>query len=230
MITLRPSQARGYANHGWLKSYHSFSFANYYDPNYLGWRSLRVINEDRVSPGAGFDTHGHRDMEIITYVLEGSLEHKDSLGNGSIIKPGEIQRMSAGTGIFHSEYNASPSELVHFLQIWILPSEKNLEPSYEQQAIATGKNLQLLASSQPTPGALKIHQDVSLYRGLLAPGDRLTYPLAPNRYPWIQMVRGSLQLEDLTLSAGDGAAIEATPQLELVAQESQTEFLLFDLA
>jgi redox-sensitive bicupin YhaK (pirin superfamily) len=230
MITLRKAEDRGYANHGWLKSYHSFSFANYYDPNYLGFKSLRVINEDRVSPGAGFSTHGHRDMEIITYVLEGALEHQDSLGNGSIIQPREIQRMSAGTGIFHSEYNASATDLVHFLQIWLIPQEKGITPSYAQQKLAQGESFQLLAAPTAQAGAVQINQDVWLYRGQLAQAEVLNYTLAPGRAAWLQVTRGSCDLNGIILAPGDGAAVEEINNLEGKGLQENTEFLLFDLS
>ena len=187
MITVRKSEARGHANHGWLDSYHTFSFASYYDPNYMNFRSLRVINEDVVSPGKGFGTHGHSDMEIITYVLEGALEHKDSLGTGAVIKPGEVQRMTAGTGIQHSEFNHSQTDPVHLLQIWLLPDTKGLSPSYEQRdfplAERRGK-LRLVAARDARDGAVKVHQDVDLYAAVLDKDSRVSHALGPNRHAW----------------------------------------------
>ncbi len=232
MINVRKSQERGHANHGWLDTYHTFSFANYYDPNYLGFRSLRVINEDRVSPGAGFDTHGHRDMEIITYVLEGALEHKDSIGNGSIIQPGKVQRMSAGTGISHSEFNPSQTDAVHLLQIWILPDIKALEPSYEEKIFDLDKvsgGLQLIAAPHGKNGAVTVHQDLNLYTGILEAENSLSYQLQPQRYGWIQVARGKVDLNGISLRSGDGAAISEETSLVVEATED-TEFLLFDLA
>ncbi|MEB3282052.1 MAG: pirin family protein [Lyngbya sp.] len=232
MITLRKSLERGQANFGWLNSYHSFSFANYYDPKHMGFRALRVINEDRVSPGAGFGTHGHRDMEIITYVLEGSLKHQDSTGTGTIIKPGEIQRMSAGTGILHSEFNASKTEPVHFLQIWILPNQTGLTPSYEQVSfnlLETPGQFQLIGSANPENGALKIHQDVNLFAAIVPTGDRISYSLAPHRHAWVQVVRGELLFDQIALTTGDGVAISDGKQITLEAT-TEAEILLFDLA
>ena len=232
MITLRQSQERGHANHGWLDSYHTFSFANYYDPSHMGFRSLRVINEDRVQPGKGFGTHGHRDMEILTYVLEGALEHKDSIGNGEIVRPGEVQRMSAGTGIMHSEFNPSATEPVHLLQIWILPDRQGLEPSYEQKAFSVAErqgNLRLIAAKDGRDGAVTIHQDVNLYSAILQPQDRVTYQLQPNRYAWLQVARGAVALNGHHLMAGDGVAIGAAELLE-ISSDRDAEILLFDLA
>lgn len=228
MITLRRSNQRGHANHGWLDSYHTFSFADYYDPQHLGFRSLRVINEDRVQPSAGFGAHSHRDMEIITYVLEGALEHQDSLGTGAVITPGEAQRMSAGTGITHSEFNHSSTESVHFLQIWILPDRQELPPSYEQRVPVTEKGkLRLIAARDGREGAVTIHQDVDLYAAVIEAGDRVSYALKPQRYAWLQVARGEATLNGQSLQAGDGAAVQAEP-LE-VSTETGTEILLFDL-
>ncbi|MBD2306891.1 pirin family protein [Chroococcidiopsis sp. FACHB-1243] len=232
MITLRQSQERGHANHGWLDSYHTFSFANYYDPSHMGFRSLRVINEDRVQPGRGFGTHGHRDMEILTYVLEGALEHKDSIGNGEIVRPGEVQRMSAGTGIMHSEFNSSATEPVHLLQIWILPDRQSLEPSYEQKAFSVAERqgkLRLIAAKDGRNGAVTIHQDVDLYSAILQPQDRVTYQLQPNRYAWLQVARGAVTLNGHHLMAGDGVATSAAELLE-ISSDRDAEILLFDLA
>ncbi|MDX2100671.1 MAG: pirin family protein [Leptolyngbyaceae cyanobacterium bins.59] len=232
MLTLRPANERGHANHGWLDTYHSFSFANYYDPRYVGFRNLLVINEDRVQGGRGFGMHGHSDMEILTYVLEGALEHKDSLGTGAVILPGDVQRMTAGTGIRHSEFNPSPTNPVHLLQIWILPNQRGLQPGYEQRTFSTEEKsgkLRLIAAQDGREGAVTIHQDVSLYAAILNAGDRVTYEVQPNRYAWLQVARGTLQLNDRTLQAGDGVAVEGTEQLNLTT-DSSTEFLLFDLA
>jgi quercetin 2,3-dioxygenase len=232
MLTLRPSQARGHANHGWLDSYHTFSFANYYDPKHMGFRDLRVINEDRIAGGGGFGMHGHRDMEILTYVLEGALEHKDSLGNGEIIRPGEVQRMSAGTGVFHSEYNASRTEPVHLLQIWILPNQQGLEPSYEQKAFSreerSGK-FRVIAAPDGRDGAVTIHQDVELYSAILSPGDETTYQLKPDRYAWLQVAQGTALLNGQLLNAGDGVALGKEKTLNLTTNDG-AELLLFDLA
>lgn len=232
MITLRKSQDRGHVKIDWLDSYHTFSFGNYYDPEYMGWRALRVINEDRVQPRGGFPTHGHQNMEIITYILQGSLEHKDSLGTGSIIQPGEIQRMSAGTGIRHSEFNPSSTDPVHLLQIWLLPDTQGLPPSYEQKAFQpleqSGK-LQLIATRNPVEHQVKIHQDVNLYAAILKPGDRLSYAFSPERYGWIQVANGEVMLNQISLTAGDGAAIAQESEITLTAT-TDAEILLFDLA
>ncbi|MGB7443636.1 MAG: pirin family protein [Coleofasciculaceae cyanobacterium] len=231
MITVRKAQERGHANHGWLDSYHTFSFANYYDPKQMGFRSLRVINEDRVSPGAGFGTHGHRDMEIITYVLSGALEHKDSIGNGSVIRPGDVQRMSAGTGITHSEYNHSQNEPVHFLQIWLLPEGKGNSPSYEQHNFSLAKEpgkLRLVASKDGKNGALSVGQNVELYAALLQKGDRITHSLEPQRYGWLQVARGKVTLNGVSLNIGDGAAMSEETDIVIEAT-TDTEILLFDL-
>jgi len=232
MITIRKAEDRGHANHGWLNSYHTFSFANYYDPKHMGFRALRVINEDRVSPGAGFGTHGHSDMEIITYVLEGSLEHKDSIGTGSVIQPGEAQRMSAGKGIRHSEFNHSKTESVHFLQIWLLPDTKDLPPSYEQRNFSPAKNpgkLHLVAARNGREGAVTVHQDVDLYAAVLELGDRISHTLQPQRHGWIQVARGAITLNGLPLDKGDGAAISQETDVVIEAT-TDAEILLFDLA
>src|SRR5262245_51482499 len=194
MITRRLAQERGHAQHGWLESYHTFSFADYYDSRHMGFRTLRVINEDRVQPGKGFGTHPHRDMEIISYVLEGALEHKDSLGTGSVITPGEVQRMSAGTWVTHSEFNHSGSELVHFLQIWILPERAGLPPSYEQRTFLSAEKqgkLRLVASRDGRAGSVTIHQAVDLYVSVLAPGEAVIHRLPPDRHAWVQVARGA---------------------------------------
>jgi redox-sensitive bicupin YhaK (pirin superfamily) len=232
MITLRPSRERGHAQHGWLDSYHTFSFADYYDPAHMGFRDLRVINEDRVQPGKGFATHAHTDMEIISYVLEGALEHKDSLGTGSVIRPGDVQRMTAGTGVRHSEYNQSKSDLVHFLQIWILPERTGLQPGYEQKHFPDAEKhnaLRLIASRQGRDGSVTIHQDVDVYAAVLDSGASVTHRLQPQRHAWVQAARGSLTLNEQRLDAGDGAAVSAEPVLGITAA-GVAEILLFDLA
>ncbi len=231
MITPRYADERGHAQHGWLESYHTFSFADYYDPRHLGFRTLRVINEDRVQPGKGFGAHSHRDMEIISYVLEGALEHKDSLGTGSIITPGEVQRMSAGAGITHSEFNHSHRELVHFLQIWILPERNGLPPSYEQRTFPAAEKqgkLRLVASHDGREGSVMLHQAVDLYVAVLAPGETITYRLPPGRFAWVQVARGVITLNDTALSAGDGAAASEETRLTVTAKDP-AEVLLFDL-
>ncbi|MDW8201740.1 MAG: pirin family protein, partial [Cyanobacteriota bacterium SKYGB_h_bin112] len=210
MITIRSAHDRGVANFGWLDSRHTFSFGNYYDPNHMGFATLRVINEDKVAPGQGFDTHGHRDMEIISYVLAGRLEHKDSIGTGSVIRPGDVQRMSAGTGILHSEFNASQTEPVHFLQIWILPEQRGIQPGYEQKTFTDEEKqgqLRLVGSRDGRDGSITIHQDVNLYASLLTDRDTIVYPLPTGRVAWLQVVRGAVRLNGQLLSAGDGAAI-----------------------
>ncbi|MBE9228444.1 pirin family protein [Phormidium sp. LEGE 05292] len=232
MITIRPAEERGHANHGWLDSYHSFSFASYYDPNFLGFRHLRVINQDRVAPGMGFGTHPHKDMEIISYVVEGALEHKDTLGTSSVIRPGEVQRMSAGTGIAHSEYNHSQTDPVHFLQIWILPNEKGIKPGYEQKMFADEEKrgqLRLVASGDGRNGSVTIHQNVDLYASLLEPGEQVVHTLETERHAWVQVIKGQIMLNDLALKAGDGAAITEQNRVTIEATNS-AELLLFDLA
>ncbi|MEW6330790.1 MAG: pirin family protein [Pseudomonadota bacterium] len=227
MIKLRKATDRGHANHGWLDSWHTFSFADYHDPAHVQFSALRVINEDRVAPGEGFPTHPHRDMEIITYVLEGALEHKDSLGTGSVIRPGEVQRMSAGTGIRHSEFNHSPSEPVHFLQIWIIPDRQGVQPGYEQKRIGLDGQLRLVASPDGRDGSVSIHQDARIYAARLN-GSEVTHTLAPGRRAWLQVARGAVKLNETSLQAGDGAAIENETTLRLMADGS-AEVLLFDL-
>jgi redox-sensitive bicupin YhaK (pirin superfamily) len=232
MIAIRKSEARGHANHGWLDSYHTFSFANYYDPNYMSFRSLRVINEDIINPGKGFGTHGHRDMEIVTYVLSGALEHKDSLGTGAVIKPGEVQRMSAGTGIQHSEFNHSQTDPVHLLQIWLLPDTNGLQPSYEQRDFPVEERhgkLRLVAARDARDGAVKIHQDVDLYAAVLDKDSRVSHALQSNRYAWVQVARGSVLLNGLPLENGDGAAVSDEAEVVIEAT-ADAEILLFDLA
>ena len=231
MIRFRDRMGRGETRTGWLESRHSFSFARYHDPAQMGFRTLRVINEDRVIPGAGFPAHGHRDMEIVTYVLEGALQHRDSLGNGTVIRPGEVQRMSAGTGIVHSEFNPSPAEPVHFLQIWILPDRVGLPPSYEQKAVPAAERagrLLRVAGPEPQAGAVTLHQDARLLLAALAAGEQVVHALAPGRGAWLQVARGIVALDGSEMRAGDGAAIEGQPSLA-VAAATDAEVLLFDL-
>jgi hypothetical protein len=233
MIKVRRSEERGHANHGWLDTYHTFSFDTYHDPNHMGFRSLRVINEDRVAPGAGFPTHPHRDMEIITYVLEGALAHKDSLGNGSIIRPGDGQRMSAGSGIRHSESNASKTEPVHLLQIWILPEKKGLEPGYEQKSFPPEEKrgrLRLIAGREPKNGAVRVHQDVALYAAALGKDEQVEHRLAPGQHAWIQVARGGVSVNGVELKQGDGAAVSDEERLVIKGCDGDSEILLFDLA
>lgn len=231
MITLRPGKERGHFNEGWLDTYHTFSFGDYYDPKYMGFRDLRVINEDRVQPGEGFPTHAHRDMEIITYVLEGALEHKDSMGNGSVIVPGDVQRMSAGTGVTHSEFNHSRSEIVHLLQIWILPEKRSIKPGYEQKRFDENEKhhtLKLIASREGRDGSVMLHQDVKLYAAVLEPGEVVEHAIVPKRHAWIQVARGGILLNDQIVMAGDGAAVSEEKILKLKA-EVPSEVLVFDL-
>ncbi len=231
MIKVRKSNERGHANYGWLDTFHTFSFNTYFDPEFMGFRDLRVINEDYIEPAQGFPTHGHRDMEIVTYVIRGELSHKDSMGNGTTILPDEVQRMTAGTGVLHSEYS-SPKEKTHLLQIWILPESKNLEPGYEQTAFPRDEKrgrLKLVASRAGTDGSVRINQDVSLYASVLADGEAVGFAQAPDRHVWIQLISGKLEINGVGLSAGDGAAISDEQNLELLALEDETEFLLFDL-
>ena len=232
MNTIRRADERGYADHGWLRTYHTFSFANYYDPAYMGFRSLRVINEDRVQQGMGFPTHPHKDMEIISYVISGALEHEDSVRNGSVILPGDVQRMSAGTGITHSEFNHSSKDPVHFLQIWLDPSVNGITPSYEQKnfPVADKKGvLRLIASSNGEDGSVTIHQDARVYASFLDSGDRINYAISSERHIWVQLISGIVQINGDTLSSGDGIAISNEHQIDITCKEA-TEFLLFDLA
>src|SRR5262245_2832289 len=232
MITLRPSYERGHTTLNWLESAHTFSFNNYVDPRHMGFRQLRVINDDRVKPGAGFGTHSHRDMEIITYVLEGALEHRDSTGNGSVIRPGDVQRMSAGTGISHSEYNHSSTTPVHFLQIWILPERQGLAPGYEQRSFtpeALRGQWRLIAAKDGREGAVMIHQDVDLLAAQVEPGEQVTYRLQPGRHAWVQLASGAATLNGMSLKEGDGVAVSEIDALDLVAVD-RSEVLLFDLA
>ena len=233
MITVRQSQERGNANFGWLDSKHTFSFGNYYDTNHMGFGSLRVINEDEVQPGKGFGTHSHQDMEIISYVLDGELQHKDSIGNGSVIRPGDVQRMSAGTGIAHSEFNASDTEAVHFLQIWIIPEKTGIAPSYEQKHFSSDEKqgkLKLVASPDGRDDSVTIHQDANLYVAVLDVGDRVNHTIDSNRSLWLQIARGAVEVNGQTLNSGDGAAITQETEIEVVAMAENTEILLFDLA
>jgi redox-sensitive bicupin YhaK (pirin superfamily) len=232
MIDIRHSEERGGGDYGWLNTRYTFSFNTYHDPKFMGFRSLRVINEDHVAPGVGFPTHPHRDMEIITYMLEGALEHKDSLGTGSVIRPGDGQRMSAGTGIQHSEANASKTETAHLLQIWILPDRPGIKPSYEQKAFPTEEKrakLRLIASPEGRDGSVTIHQDARLYVTLLAPGETVTHDIEPTRHAWLQVAKGSVELNGKRLRQGDGAAVSDEKQLTVKGTED-AEVLLFDLA
>jgi redox-sensitive bicupin YhaK (pirin superfamily) len=232
MIAVRKAADRGHANHGWLDSFHTFSFADYYDPAEMGFGTLRVINEDRVAPGMGFGKHPHRDMEIISYVLEGALEHKDSLGTGSVIRPGDVQRMSAGTGVSHSEFNASPDELVHFLQIWIEPNRRGVAPGYEQKNFSPAEKkgrLRLIVSPDGADGSVQIHQDARVYAGVLDGEDSATYGLEDGRSAYLHVARGTIQVNGTALQAGDGAKITGEPTLRL-AQGAGAEVLLFDMA
>jgi len=232
MMRVRKAKERGHAQHGWLESYHTFAFAEYHDPAHMGFRALRVINEDRVIPGAGFPTHSHREMEIISYVLEGGLMHKDSLGNGSVIAPGEVQRMSAGTGITHSEYNASADVPAHFLQIWIMPDRGGTPPGYAQKPLgleAAHGRLLLAAGPEGAGAAVSIHQDALMYAAKLDAGAALKHTLRPGRGAWLQIARGIVALNDTEMREGDGAAVEGEPGLAIEATTS-AEFLLFDLA
>ena len=232
MMTIRRAEERGHADHGWLNSFHTFSFADYYDPKAMGFRALRVINEDRVQAGQGFGTHGHQDMEILSYVLDGELSHKDSMGTGSVIRPGDVQRMSAGTGVRHSEFNHSPTSPVHFLQIWLLPSKKGIAPSYEQKTFdaheKAGK-LRLVASPDGRDGSVTIHSDALLYAGVLSEGERTEFQLAKGRHSWIHMARGKARINGELLGAGDAVALsdETTVHIEGI---DTAEVLLFDLA
>ena len=232
MIAVRRGEERGRAEFGWLDSRHSFSFGHYYDPAHMGFRSLRVINEDRVEPGGGFAKHGHADMEIISYVLAGALEHRDSLGTGAVIRPGEVQRMTAGTGITHSEFNASKSEPVHFLQIWILPDRQGLAPGYEQRAFPVAERqgrLRLVAAPDGRAGSVTVHQDVSLYTALLAPDQQVEHRFVSGRFGWLQVAQGAVDAGGFRLAAGDGAAIGEHAVISIRGREA-AEILLFDLA
>jgi len=231
MTALRKSNERGFADHGWLKSYHTFSFAGYYDPENMGYGPLRVINEDRVAPGQGFGKHPHRDMEIISYVLDGELEHKDSMGTGSVIRPGDVQRMSAGTGVFHSEYNPSPKDSVHFLQIWIEPGEIGIKPSYEQKFFGPEEKrgkLRLLASPDGRDGSVTVHQDAQLYAALVDGDEKVTYELADDRRAYVHVARGSVKVNGRQLGSGDALKVEGDASV-VIEQGNKAEVLLFDL-
>jgi quercetin 2,3-dioxygenase len=230
--TIHDRNLRGHTKIGWLDSHHTFSFGNFQDPDRMGFRSLRVINDDQIIPGAGFGTHGHRDMEILTYVLEGELAHKDSLGTGSVIRPGDVQIMSAGTGIQHSEFNNSASESVHFLQIWMLPDRQNIAPRYDQRDFPLTEKqgkLRLVASKDGREGSVVIHQDINLYVSILSTGERIEFETPPNRFAWVQVARGMVTLNGESLREGDGVQINSPELLELTT-ESNAEILLFDLA
>ncbi len=232
MIEVRKGASRGHARHGWLESWHSFSFADYYDPARMGYGALRVINEDHIAPGAGFPTHGHQDMEIVTWMLAGALEHKDSLGSGGIIRPGEVQRMSAGTGIRHSEFNASAREEARLLQIWLLPQQKALPPGYEQKRIAAEDmqgRFRIIASPDGRDGSVRIHQDAAIHVARLGSGEGADLALAPGRRAYLQMARGAVELKDYPLQQGDAALLQHETQVQIRALES-AEVLLFDLA
>ena len=231
MLTLRKSQDRGYADHGWLKSFHSFSFAGYYDPQHMGWGNLRVINEDRIAPGTGFGTHGHRDMEIISYVLSGELAHKDNMGNGRSIPPGDVQRMSAGNGVMHSEYNHAPQDTTHFFQIWIEPNVRGIPASYEQKTFATPEKrgtLRLVASNDGADGSVTIHADARLYAGLFDGAEAATLAMDPARKAYVHLVRGELSVNGQRLSGGDAALLAGEDHIDLQAGRD-AEVLVFDL-
>ena len=231
MITIRRSKDRGHAQHGWLESYHTFSFANYHDPKHMGFRDLLVINEDRVQPAQGFGKHGHQDMEIISYVLEGELAHQDSIGTGSVIRPGDVQRMSAGEGVRHSEFNHSKDRPVHFLQIWIKPKKTGIKPSYEERKFTTEEKknrLKLIVSPGAEDGSLAINQDAKIFSSSLDPEKEIRYDFKPGRYGWVQVLRGSIELNGELLKEGDGAAISDTPEVRALGKSS-AELLLFDL-
>jgi quercetin 2,3-dioxygenase len=232
MFQVRKANERGHADHGWLDTHYTFSFADYYDPNFMGLRSLRVMNDDRVAPGGGFPTHGHRDMEIVTIVLEGALEHKDSMGNGSVLRPGEVQRMTAGRGVMHSEFNPSQTEPLHLYQIWLLPDRNGHAPGYEQKAFDESKRRnrwQLVASPDARDGSVTIHQDATLSLATLEPGNTLDHRFAPGRHGWLQVLNGSVRLGDKTLTTGDGVAISDERAVQIAATQ-RAELLLFDLA
>jgi len=232
MIKIRKAEERGHFNFGWLDTNHTFSFGEYYDPRFMGFRDLRVINEDRVAPGRGFPTHPHRNMEIISYVLEGGLEHRDSMGTGSVIRPGEVQRMSAGTGVTHSEYNHSRSEPVHFLQIWITPNQMGIRPGYEQKMFGDEEKrgkLRLIASPDGDQGSVTIHQDVKVYATRLEAGEEVVHEIRPGRHAWVQIARGAAEVNGQLLGQSDGAAVSEEQRLTVAGRE-QAEVLVFDLA
>ena len=232
MIQIRKSEDRGHADHGWLDTHFSFSFADYYDPKHVHFRTLRVMNDDRIAGGGGFPMHPHRDMEIVTYVLEGALEHRDSMGNGSVIRPGDIQYMSAGSGVTHSEFNASPTEAAHLYQIWMFPEEQGLKPAYDQKNFSDAEKrgkLRLIASPDGRDGSVKIRQHNELYATVLGEGQAVKHALKPDRYAYVQVTRGSVKLNGRELSEGDGAAVSNEPALELTGVRD-AEVLVFDLA
>ena len=232
MITIRGARERGHFDHGWLNTYHTFSFDQYYDPRYMGFRTLRVINEDFVAGGRGFPKHGHSDMEIITYILEGALKHEDSMGNGSVIRPGDVQRMTAGTGVRHSEQNASEREQVHLLQIWILPHTVGLEPGYEQKAFSEDERrgrLKLIASEDGSDGSVLVHQDVKLFASIIPAGEQVEHTMDERRHAWIQVARGAISVNGEKADQGDGVVITGESNLQIKAEEN-AEVLLFDLA
>lgn len=232
MIQIRKANDRGHADHGWLNAYHTFSFASYRDPRFMGFRALRVMNEDRVAPGQGFGTHPHQDMEIVTYVLEGALEHRDSMGNGEVLRPGEFQRMSAGTGITHSEFNPSATEPVHLYQIWLYPEKRGIEPSYEQKRFPAAEQtneLRLVASPTGADGSLQIHQDAQIFLSQLTKGNEVVHQLQPNRHAWLQVLRGAVELNGRELQTSDGAAVSEITTLAIRASDD-AEVMLFDLA
>ena len=231
MLTVRKSQDRGYADHGWLKSFHSFSFAGYYDPAHMGWGNLRVINEDRIAPGTGFGTHGHKDMEIISYVMSGNLAHKDSMGNVRGIPPGDVQRMSAGTGVMHSEFNHAPNETTHFFQIWIEPSARGIAPGYEQKSFSAAEKqgvLRLVASPDAAQGSVRIHADARIYSGVFDGDQVASLALAPQRKAYVQVLRGAIDVNATTLGTGDAALLDGETQIAL-AHGKDAEVLVFDL-
>lgn len=232
MITIRPGKQRGHANHGWLDSHHTFSFADYHDPRHMGFRSLRVINEDRVEPGRGFGTHPHRDMEIVSYVLAGGLEHRDSMGTGSVIRPGDVQRMSAGTGVTHSEFNTSKSEIVHFLQIWLIPDQRGIQPSYEQKTFSDEEKrgrLRVVASPDGRDGSVSIHTDAIVHAGLFDAGEAADLALAGGRHAWVHVARGKVRVNGNELTAGDAVALSDEGAVRVEGVEGG-EVLVFDLA
>lgn len=232
MITLRPAKERGTTDFGWLDSRHTFSFGDYYDPAHMGFRTLRVINDDRVEPGAGFPTHPHRDMEIVTYVLEGAIEHRDSMGNGSVIRAGDVQRMSAGTGVTHSEFNHSKEEALHFLQIWFLPEKRGLEPGYEQKNFSRKDlegGLRVVVSRDGRDGSVRMNQDAAIYVGLLGKGAKATHPIPKGRHAWVHVASGAVLLEGKKLVEGDGAAISEEKKISLEGVEPGSRVLVFDL-
>lgn len=231
MINVRKAAERGHFDHGWLDTYHTFSFADYWDPDHMGFSDLRVINEDRVAPGMGFGTHPHRDMEIITWILDGALQHRDSMGNGSVITPGKVQRMTAGTGVMHSEFNASKEDPVHLLQIWILPEARDLTPGYEEKELSDfkGKGFRLVGSRDGKDGSVTIHQDVALYAGLFDAGEATSLSLQKGRRAWLQVALGDVTVNGTGLTAGDGAAITEEESIDVRAGSDGAEVLLFDL-